>query len=143
MNKNFLPLSGLASEIDTIINHFMNENLPQASAGFMPHADIVESNDHYVLTLELAGCKPEAVNVEVKDGRLLVYGEKHSIPIVEGERLICNQRRSGSFSRAFEFGEQVDFEKIAAGYTDGLLTIQIPKSEKSKPRKIKVDFMNN
>ena len=49
------------------------------------------------------------------------------------------ERSFGSFSRSFQLPENTDPEKIEAKYTDGVLTVRVPKVEESKPRKIEVE----
>jgi len=56
----------------------------------------------------------------------------------DGQRLVKSGRRGGAFVRKFEFATQVDADAITAQFKDGLLTISLPKSEKVRPRKIKI-----
>jgi HSP20 family protein len=76
------------------------------------------------------------VKIEVNDGRLTIQGRRDA-------RVPCEQyhqveRGHGEFSRTFALPPTVDVEKINADLRDGVLTITIPKSPASGPRRVDV-----
>lgn len=130
------PFSELALDFENIIEHVFGEGGSKA-ADWAPRANVMESDTGYVVELELPGISSDEVNVELKDGILEVSGSKSMEP-EEGIRLIKSERRTGTFGRKFKFTSQLDSEKISAEFKHGILTIDLPKSEKILPRKIDV-----
>lgn len=106
--------------------------------GIFPRTDITESDSQYVLVMELPGVAATDVSIEMKEGCLDISGSKSVAQPGEGDRQLKQERRSGEFHRQFDFSTQVDSDKISADFKNGLLTIVLPKSEKSLPRKIEI-----
>ena len=105
-------------------------------AGWSPFVDIEEQDDAYLLEAELPGVKRDDVNIEVVGNELSITGE-----IKEKERkgaLRRRTRRTGRFEYRVRLPEQVDASKIDAGLDQGVLTIRVPKSERSQRQKIEI-----
>lgn len=103
---------------------------------WVPAADLSESDDAYVIALELPGARRDDVNIEVAENELTITGE-----IREGERkgrLRRRTRRLGEFEYRITLPDEVDVEKIDATLEDGVLTVRVPKSERAKPRRIEI-----
>ena len=99
--------------------------------------DLYRDGDHYVLTADLPGIDPESVDVDV-DGQLLTIRAERTLASGEGVKWITRERQAGSFLRQLSLGEGVDRDRITATYTNGVLSVMIPVSERAKPRKISV-----
>ena len=105
-------------------------------AGWSPLVDIEEQDDAYALEVELPGVKREDVNIEVVGNELSITGE-----IKEKERtgaLRRRTRRTGRFEYRVRLPEQVDASKIEASLDQGVLTVQVPKSERAQRQKIEI-----
>ncbi|OLE01540.1 MAG: hypothetical protein AUG91_01050 [Actinobacteria bacterium 13_1_20CM_4_69_9] len=105
-------------------------------AGWAPLVDIEEQDDAYVLEAEVPGVKREDVNIEVVGNELSITGE-----IKEKERrgaLRRRTRRTGRFEYRVRLPEQVDASKIEASLDQGVLTIRVPKSERSQRQQIEI-----
>jgi HSP20 family protein len=114
---------------------------PNGSRAWVPAMDVAERGDAYVVNLELPGVGPEQVEVAFEQNVLTVRGTKPASHDVgsEGElRLFAAERVSGSFERSVRLPEYVDADRIDASFTNGLLTISIPKAEAAKPRRIEL-----
>jgi len=107
-------------------------------ASFTPHVNLAETDEGYEVTIELPGMKPEEVNVELREGSLWITGEKKEEKEEKGKTFHTIERRSGEFRRMIPFAVPVDEGKIDAVFEEGILKVQIPKSEQVKPKKIKV-----
>lgn len=94
--------------------------------------DIRETEEGYELSIDLPGVKKEDLKAELKDGCLTVSATSNRSKDEKDEkgRYIRRERYSGSFSRSFYVGENVTQEDIKAKFTDGILTLQVPKMEK-------------
>ena len=99
--------------------------------------DLYRDGDHYVLTADLPGVDPGSVDIDV-DGQLLTIRAERTLGNREGVKWITREREGASFLRQLNLGQGVDTEHIAANYSNGVLSVTIPVSEKAKPRKIEV-----
>ena len=104
----------------------------------VPAIDVTENENAYVVTAELPGCKPEDVTVEIHDGVLSIRGEKKSERSGETERSRWTERQFGSFNRSFRLAPDAAQDRIDAAFKNGVLTVEIAKSEENKPRVVRV-----
>lgn len=100
--------------------------------------DLYRDGDHYVLSADLPGIDPGSVDIDV-DGQLLTIRAERTLPAGEGVKWIVREREAASYLRQLNLGQGVDTERISATYTNGVLSVMIPVSEKAKPRKIAVE----
>lgn len=101
----------------------------------LPPVDIYETSESLVLIADLPGVSKEDLNLRVDNNVLTLQGK--SSHAASGEA-IYREYELVNFFRQFELSEQVDQEKIAADFKQGVLTLHLPKVEKSKPRQIEV-----
>jgi len=105
---------------------------------FAPAIDVAESDGQYVITAELPGVKKDDVTVEVHDGTLTIRGEKRSEREEKGEHGRHFERTFGAFSRSFTLPANADADQVAARFQDGILTIEVRKSEAAKPKTVAI-----
>jgi HSP20 family protein len=134
-------LMGIQGEMNRFFDDFFGvprKAEDQERLRWTPRVNIEEVKDHFEITAELPGLKREDVKIEIKDRVLTLTGEKK----VENEKKDRNvylfERTYGSFCRTFTLPDNVDEEKIGAEFKDGLLRIDIPKTEEAKPKEIEV-----
>jgi len=94
--------------------------------------NIEEKDEGYVLTAELPGVKKEDVHVKVNNGVMYISAETHEETDNSDRHYLCRERRTGSYSRAFNL-DGIDDAAITADYTDGVLTLNLPKLTPSQP----------
>jgi len=102
-----------------------------------PLVDIEEQDDSYVVEAELPGVKRKDVNIELVGNELSITGE-----VKEQERKGVMRRRTrrvGRFDYRVTLPDQLDAEKVEAKLTDGVLTVKVPKSERSQRRQIAIN----
>ncbi|MET2010644.1 Hsp20/alpha crystallin family protein [Microbacterium chocolatum] len=99
--------------------------------------DLYRDGDHYVLSADLPGIDPGSVDIDV-DGQLLTIRAERTLPSGDGVKWITREREAASFLRQLNLGQGIDTERISANYSNGVLSVTIPVSEKAKPRKIEV-----
>jgi HSP20 family protein len=132
----FLADSPAATAFEDMMNRLFSE-----SAGARPWApavDIAETENELTLKADIPGVKLEDVNIEVENGTLSISGSR-TVENEEAKGGYHRQERSfGTFRRAFVLPETVDIEKVGAEYSDGVLTVTLPKKELAKPRTIKI-----
>ena len=108
------------------------------------HIRPVVPNDR--ITAELPGVDPATVDISFENNTLTLSGTKQPsvVPQEKDElRVYTAERLSGSFERAVRLPEYVEGDKISANYTNGVLTITVPKAEAARPRKITVNATGN
>lgn len=99
--------------------------------------DLYRDGDHYVLTADLPGIDPGSVDIDV-DGQLLTIRAERTLHSGEDVKWITRERETASFLRQLNLGQGIDTDRISANYSNGVLSVTIPVSEKAKPRKIEV-----
>jgi HSP20 family protein len=129
--------------IDRLFNEFMGRSLRQmeeetAACAWTPAVNILEREEGIVISADLPGLKAEDVDVTVDNGVLTIKGERTLEEVSEGETYHRVERSYGSFERSFSIPNSVDPKKIEARFTNGEMTITLPKREESKPRSVKV-----
>jgi HSP20 family protein len=90
------------------------------------------------IQLEVPGVKPEDIRLSIEDNLLSVRGEKRQIAEERNERVHRYERSYGSFERSFTLPNSVDTANIDAAVENGILTVTIPKSERAKPREMRL-----
>ncbi len=103
-----------------------------------PPVDIVETKDKMVLTAELPGFAEDQIHVNFEDGILSIEGERKFEKESKDESYHRVERSYGKFLRSFSLPGNLDSQKIAASFANGLLTIELPKREETKPKSIRV-----
>jgi len=108
------------------------------SRAFAPSMNVAETESGYEVTIDLPGMKPEDVEIEIKEGQLWVSGERKQEAEEKGKTFHRIERRIGRFRRVVPLGANVDVDKVEARYRDGVLTIEVPKSDVARARRVQV-----
>jgi len=103
-------------------------------AVFHPLCDVEETEKGFSVSVDLPGVAKKDINIEVHENQLFITGERKS----ETTRKNFSERAHGKFHRVLTLPTNVDAGKIEANYADGVLTVELPKSEAAKPRQIKI-----
>ncbi len=103
-----------------------------------PAADLFEGAAAYVLQLELPGMDRDAVCLELRPPKLVVYGERRMLRSVQPGAYRLVERCYGPFARSFTLPEDADLNSITADMADGVLTVTLPRMQDSGPRRIEV-----
>ncbi|HEU4354944.1 MAG TPA: Hsp20/alpha crystallin family protein [Actinomycetota bacterium] len=111
---------------------------PTAAGAWMPSMDVYETEDKIVATIELPGIDPKDVEVAVEDSTLTVSGSREFSSEIQEENVHRIERRYGSFTRAITLPQTADTEKVEAAFDKGVLTVEVPKVEKAKPKRIQI-----
>ena len=97
--------------------------------------DVRETDKGYELDVDLPGFKKDEVQVQLKDGYLTISAAK-GLDKDETDKngsLIRQERYAGSLSRSYYVGEDITENDIHAKFENGVLTIEVPKKEETKP----------
>jgi HSP20 family protein len=139
--RNRNELGGLRSQMDDLFNSFFRGlDTPFSLLGekTWPAVDVAEKDDAIVVRAEVPGCKPEDVDISVYGNTLTLSGEKKESHEANGDGYYHMESTWGSFRRDIPLPAEVDQEKIEAVVKDGVLSVTLPKAEKAKAVKVKV-----
>ena len=100
--------------------------------------DVYQTKDNLVIKSTMAGVKPEDLDVTIADGQVVIKGQRKQESESKGEDYLLQECYWGSFYRSFTLPVDVDIDKAVADIKDGILTLVMPKSAKSRTKKIRV-----
>ena len=116
------------------------DNWPSANLGnFAPAVDVYEDENNVFVETPLPGIDPENVNISIENDVLTIEGSQEKKTEVDEKNYYRKEVRSGSFHRAVALPATVKSEDASADYEKGVLKIVIPKEERAKPKKVKVN----
>jgi len=101
------------------------------------HVDAERDGDTFYVYFDLPGVDPDSIDVTVERNVLQVKAERQRRS-KDGVETVISERPVGVFSRQLFLGDTLDTDKLQASYDNGVLTLQIPVSDKAKPRKIAI-----
>ena len=137
----FRDLMSIQSELNRLFGRTYggeSQGTPSAAGSWVPALDVYETKEQFVVTLDLPGIDPEAVEVTVEDSTLTVSGSRELSEEAREENYLRVERRYGQFSRSLSLPPSADPAKIDARFDKGVLTISVPKAEEAKPKKITI-----
>lgn len=124
-------------EMDLLTRGMFNQRTGRERATVFPALVISEDEQTVYIEAEIAGVKPQDMEISVEGETLTIKGERKAVV----EEKVSFHRREieyGNFSRAVSLPARVNINQIAARIIDGILYINLPKAEEAKPKKIKV-----
>ena len=108
------------------------------SLDWMPVVDILEANEHVEIRAEMPGLSEQDVQLSVTDDVLTLKGEKTQENDEKDQKYHRVERSYGRFQRSFTLPANLNPEAIRAKFTNGVLTVSIPKAEEVKPKEIQI-----
>lgn len=140
MLTRWQPFSELSSELSRVqseLNRLFNRTTSRTGLGF-PAINIWQDENQMLLEAELPGMKLEDLEIYVDgDNRLTIKGHRKFADLKSGT-WHRRERMNGEFRRTIELPQQVDPNKVEASLKNGILTVNLPKRDEVKPRKIEV-----
>ena len=133
------PLNYLSFQ-ESAFNHLLGD-LENENCFAIPQANVIESKESFKIELSVAGFSKEQIGIQFQDNLLQVKGTSEDKPN-ENEKYLTREFGSKSFIRRFSIPKTVDTELISALFTNGILTIIIPKKEEIKEREPKDIIIN-
>ena len=106
------------------------------SAGWSPPVDVEETEDAYVVDVDLPNVNPEDVNLEMRGEELRISGafeERNRGGVVRRQG-----RRTGEFEYMIDLPSDIDSDQVQAAYSNGVLTVTVPKATDAQPRRIEI-----
>ena len=116
--------------------------IPASRRYVRPRADITETANGFVVRAEMPGVDRQGLEVTFENGELTLTGHRLPVTTPSGSELLYRESRPSDFRRTFELDQSIDAGGITAALEQGLLTLNLPKAEAAKPRKIEISGLN-
>jgi HSP20 family protein len=134
-------INSLQQEMNRLFSTFFDTSTGGNGAParrWIPAMDLVETEDHYVLTADLPGLGQDDISLEFEGDVLTLSGERATEHADRREGYYRLERATGAFSRSLTLPEGVDPDAVEATFDKGVLTVRIPKPEQRKPKKVAI-----
>ncbi len=139
MNALSLFTPRFTSDLFDAIDRNFGDLTPALNEHVSPRVDVMETKDSYIMDMELPGFTENDVEINLKDKVLSISSKKEEKKEEkkEGDWLI-RERKALCFSRRFTLPNDIDEEKVHAGFKNGLLSITIPRKPEAQARTIQI-----
>lgn len=134
----FNELDNMRRQMDRLMDAYRDQPAARVSAGVFPSINISEDKDAYYVSAELPGVKSADLDLSVTANQLTLSGERKISEQATDVRYHRREREAGRFSRAIALPGDVNAEGVKAKLADGVLTVTVPKAEKTRPRQINI-----
>lgn len=146
MKRNVHPDEFLAP-FDQVFNQMQEQMFPDMkdqfgidfAKGAYPKCNIYDYDDKIGIIAEIPGLSKKQIDITVEDNILTIIGEKHGF-IDKAARVIRKELKHSSFRRSFELSDELDGSKVGADFSDGILSVEIPKKTPQQPKSFKVNI---
>ncbi|MBX9768776.1 MAG: Hsp20/alpha crystallin family protein [Bdellovibrionales bacterium] len=107
---------------------------------FAPATEVVESDNHYLLSVDLPGMKKEDIQIEMVGNTLTISGERKQRGgwSENNQRIQRSENLYSALRKSFVLPNSVSTDKIEANYADGVLELYLPKTQLAQSRKIEI-----
>lgn len=140
--KNNFPIEmpfSLWKEMDRLFDEWPAANsTSERERAFLPSLEIAENEKQYTVSIDLPGLKKDQIKIEMHDKTLTFSGERKREEHFQDKQMRRMEKSYGFFKRSFALPENVEVDKIEAKYENGVLELNIPKSQPSPTKKIEV-----
>lgn len=147
LTKTQTGVPTLVRDIDEIFNRAFNaplgfpafgyEPLKKAMEGtWLPPIDLTETEKEFILRVEVPGVPRENLDVHLEGELLTLTGHREKKVHETGENMLWEERETGRFIRTIRLPKAVEANKVEAVYTEGVLTVRLPKTELTLKNKI-------
>jgi HSP20 family protein len=134
----FDDLERMRRDMDRLFGQVVGRAYWPTHAGVFPLVNIAEDKDDYYVRAELPGMESEAINISAAGKNLTISGERKIASEGENVRYHRREREGGQFNRVVTMPNDIQVDKIQATYSEGILSVKIPKAEEAKPKQISV-----
>jgi HSP20 family protein len=138
-------LNSLQQEMNRLFSTFFDSPTGTGATGpngvarrWIPAMDLVESDEHFILTADLPGLAEEDIKLEFEGDVLTLSGERKVDQEQHRDGYYRLERATGAFSRSLTLPEGVDVDGVTATFDKGVLEVRIPKPEQRKPRRVAI-----
>lgn len=133
-------LVSMRNDMDRMLENALQTWPAETNGGRMRTIDVdmYENDDEFVVKAELPGLSTDDVDINISGNTLTLQGEFQAEEEGERDNVRFRERRYGSFRRSFSLPTYVDADQAEAEFTDGVLTVHLPKVEEARPKQIPI-----
>lgn len=124
---------------DGMIQNEIIEEIPQEG---QLSVDVLNDTNEIIIKTMIAGVKPSDIDVDISRDMVIIRGTRHEEHASSSSNYHCQELYWGTFSRTIILPEEVDVDASKAKEKHGVLTIRLPKVDKHKKTKLKVDSVD-
>lgn len=137
----FREISTLRDEVDRLFDAFFGKQMERMREElWAPAINVEETENEFIVKAELPGLKKEDIKLSLTEDGLVIFGERKFEKEEKGKTYHRIEMNYGKFERSVRFPVEVIPDKAKATYKDGILTVTVPKSEKSKAKEIEIEI---
>lgn len=103
-----------------------------------PAVNIWTNDNSAIVTAEMPGLENKDINLSLTDQNLVIEGSRKRPSLKEGENVHRQERSFGNFKRSIRLPFPISADRVKASFKNGVLTIDLPRAEEDKPRKITI-----
>jgi HSP20 family protein len=136
---NSSELGSFRDTIDSFFNDFLNSSpLSLYESEWKPSVDVTDEGSSYRVSADLPGLSEKDLKVNIEKGVLSIEGEKSESSETKEKNYLVSERRFGSFKRSIRLPEDIRQDEISAEFKNGVLSVSVPKSERTESKKIDI-----
>jgi HSP20 family protein len=132
LTKTENPVATVFDDFFRPFNEWFNNGGPLMKTLSVPSVNISEDSDQYKVALAAPGLKKSDFNIKVDGNMITISSEKEEKKEEKEVKFTRHEYSYSSFSRTFTLPDEVNQDKIEAVYSDGVLTLTLPKREEAK-----------
>lgn len=125
-----------SEDFETAVNRMLSNT--ESDSNYTPAVDIQETGDAYIVEADIPGIKKENIQIEVQEDTVSIQGNRKREKDEKKDNYHRIERNYGRFKRSFQIPGGFQHDKVNATFTDGVLTLHLPKQEEFKPKQIEV-----
>ncbi len=129
------PMLRLLESLETAAG----ESAAEPTAGVFPPVNVTQDDNHYYVRAEVPGVRASDLTISALRNRVSISGRREIPQEHERASYHRKERADGTFDRTIALPTDLDSERVEASYTDGILTLKLPKAAAAKPRQITVN----
>lgn len=129
-------------EFDRLVNRIFNSynQYGESESPALVPVELIEKDDEFMLKVMLPGMKKENINIEVSEDGVSISGEYKTQREEEKENVYRSEFFEGKFERNIAMPKKIDHQKAKAEYKDGILSLELPKSEQETKKVVKLSL---
>jgi HSP20 family protein len=141
------PIRGLRDEVDRLFEDFfrgwshapwVGRGLVTAGREFLPSVDLREGDQEFTVTAEIPGLSKEEISVTITEDSVALKGERKEVSEKEKASYHYQETAYGAFQRVIPLPAKIKPDAAKARLKDGVLTLTLPKAERSKGKQVTV-----
>jgi HSP20 family protein len=131
----FNEMDRLRKEVNGLFNNYGHAS----SNATFPLLNAYEDKENVMVTAELPGLTKDQVSITFSDGVLTLSGKQETPDKLKEMSVIRKERAEGDFEKTLRIPMKVNQEAISASFSNGILSITLPKAEEAKPKTISIE----